>query len=484
MAGTARSLVTAQDEDFPRWYRDVVVNAGLAEPGPAPGTTIVKPWGHAILERIRAEVDTRIRATGAGSASFPLLVPPALLLQGGAGGVDGAAAGAAVVSGVGDHASAPPLAVRRSAAPVVADARSRWIQGHRDLPLRLSQWTDVACWELCSGLLPHAAQGGRDHGGCFGGPDAADVPWQEGCSAHATAPEAAAAARRVLAEVYVPALREVLAIPVHAGRATPRRRVAGAQVTYTLDALLRDGRALRLGASSDQGSNLAQAFGIRFLDQTGHRRHAHTSAWTLSARTVGGLVMTHGDDRGLCLPPLVAPVQAVVLAVKPEAAELCDRLAGGLASAGVRVERDTDTTVGSGRRAAGWEVKGVPVRIEIGPRDLAARQAMVVRRDRTGKQPYPLPGLLAAIPRLLEDVQQGLLAAAQRRRDAMTQVVGAVADIDGAGSFLIPWDRVGDDGEAALAERGFGVRCLLTRRLATPGADDRHDLLAWVARGW
>jgi prolyl-tRNA synthetase len=204
----------------------------------------------------------------------------------------------------------------------------------------------------------------------------------------------------------------------------------------------------------------------------------------MSTRTIGGLIMTHGDDRGLRLPPSVAPVQVVLLAVTREAIDTCERLASGLTAAGVRVELDTETTVGFGRRAVGWELKGVPVRIEIGPRDLAARQAMVVRRDRGGKQPYPLPGLLTSIPGLLADIQDGLYAEAERRRDAMTEVIPSVADVDGFGSFLVPWDRIGDDGEAALAEQGFTVRCLLTRKLRMPAYGEDADLLAWVARAY
>jgi prolyl-tRNA synthetase len=204
----------------------------------------------------------------------------------------------------------------------------------------------------------------------------------------------------------------------------------------------------------------------------------------MSTRTVGGMIMTHGDDRGLRLPPSVAPTQVVVLAVSGEAVETCERLAAGLAATGVRVELDARTTVSFGRRAVGWELKGVPVRVEIGSRDLAAAQAMVVRRDRAGKQPYPLPGLVSAVPALLDDVQLALYAEAARRRDTATAVVDDATAVDGSGAFLVPWDRLGEDGEAELGERGFSVRCLLTEDLQTPAHGDDTDLLAWVARAY
>src|SRR5690606_23214045 len=189
-------------------------------------------------------------------------------------------------------------------------------------------------------------------------------------------------------------VRDVLAIPVHVGRKTRRETFAGAETTYTLEGLMRDGKALQLGTSHYMGTNFAQAFDIRFLDQTGHRRYAHTTSWGMTTRTVGGVIMTHGDDRGLRLPPSVAPIQVVLLAVKAEAIETCERLAAGLSAAGIRVHVDADTMTSFGRRAVDWELKGVPLRIEIGPRDLEAAQAMVVRRDLGGKQPYPLPGLV------------------------------------------------------------------------------------------
>jgi prolyl-tRNA synthetase len=467
MAGGARPVLTPQEEDFPRWYQDVVAKAELAESGPARGTMIIKPWGYAIWERIQAELDTRIKATGAQNAYFPLFIPNAFL-QREAQHVEGFSPELAVVTHAGGEQLAEPLVVRPTSETVIGDAMSRWIQGYRDLPLMVNQWSNVVRWELRPRLFLRTTE----------------FLWQEGHTAHATAFEAVDETLRILTDVYEQVLREVLAIPVHVGRKTMRETFAGAEVTYTLEGLMRDGKALQLGTSHYMGTNFAEAFNIRFLDQTGHRRHAHTTSWGMSTRTVGGLIMAHGDDRGLRLPPEVAPTQVVVLAVKPEVVDVCERLAAGLASIGIRVDTDFDTLTSFGRRAIGWELKGVPVRIEIGPRDVDAAQAMVVRRDRAGKQPYPLPSLMTSVPALLDDVQQGMYIEAERRRDFATHPVDAPDDIDGPGTFLIPWDDLGEGGEDKLAEHGLSVRCLLTKDLETPAFGDDTDLLAWVARAY
>jgi prolyl-tRNA synthetase len=467
MASTTRNVLTPQEEDFPRWYQDVVAKADLAESGPARGTMIIKPWGYAVWERIQSELDVRIKATGATNAYFPMLIPNAFL-QREAQHIEGFSPELAVVTHAGGERLTEPLVVRPTSETVIGDAMSRWIQGYRDLPLMLNQWANIVRWELRPRLFLRTTE----------------FLWQEGHTAHATAVEAIDETLRILTDVYEQVIRDVLAIPVHVGRKTRRETFAGAEATYTLEGLMRDGKALQLGTSHYMGTNFAQAFGIRFLDQTGHRRYAHTTSWGVSTRTVGGLIMAHGDDRGLRLPPTVAPFQVVLLAVNGEAVETCERLAAALAAAGVRAEVDAETTVSFGRRAVGWELKGVPVRIEIGPRDLDAAQAMVVRRDRGGKQPYPLPGLVTAVPALLDDVQLALYAEAARRRDTATTVVDDAADIDGPGAFLIRWDRLGEDGEARLADRGFSVRCLLTTDMRTPAHGDDTDLLAWVARAY
>jgi prolyl-tRNA synthetase len=467
MAGVSRNVLTPQDEDFPRWYQDVVAKAELAETGPARGTMIIRPWGYAIWERIQAELDARIKATGAVNAYFPLLIPNAFMERE-AEHIQGFSPELAVVTHGGGEELAEPLVIRPTSETVIGDAMSRWIQGYRDLPLMLNQWANVVRWELRPRLFLRTTE----------------FLWQEGHTAHATAPEAVEETLLILTDVYERVLRDVLAIPVHVGRKTAMERFAGAEVTYTLEALMRDGKALQLGTSHYMGTNFARAFNIWFLDQTGHRRHVHTTSWGMTTRTVGALIMAHGDDRGLRLPPSLAPVQVVLVAVKPEAIETCQRLAAGLAATGVRVEVDAETTISFGRRAVDWELKGVPVRIEIGPRDLRAAQAMVVRRDRAGKQPYPLPGLVTAVPSLLADVQEGLYREAERRRDAATQLVDEAAQIEGGGAFMVPWERLGEHGEAKLAERGYTVRCLLTKDLQPPSHDADTDLLAWVARAY
>ena len=467
MAKTSIPVVTPQREDFPRWYQDVVAKAELAESGPARGTMIIKPWGYAIWERIQAELDARIKATGASNAYFPLFIPRTFL-QREAAHVEGFSPELAVVTHAGGEELAEPLIVRPTSETVIGDAMSRWVQGYRDLPLMLNQWSNVVRWELRPRLFLRTTE----------------FLWQEGHTAHATAGEALDETLLILTDVYEQVLRDVMALPVHVGRKTRAETFAGAEVTYTLEGLMRDEKALQLGTSHYMGTNFAEAFDIAFLDNNGRRRYAHTTSWGMSTRTVGGLIMTHGDDRGLRLPPMLAPAQAVVLAVRDEAIETCQRLARDLAKADVRSIIDTDTTTGFGRRAVGWELKGVPVRIEIGPRDLHAGQAVVVRRDRDGKHPHPLDQLTTLVPRLLDEIQSDMYVLAERHRDNATVAIDDPADVEGTGAFLIPWAALGVEGEAVLAERGFTVRCLLTPDLTPPAHGDDDGLVAWVARAY
>jgi prolyl-tRNA synthetase len=242
-----------------------------------------------------------------------------------------------------------------------------------------------------------------------------------------------------------------------------------------------------MGTSHNLGQNFARAFGIEFSDEHGERRHAWTTSWGVSTRVVGGLIMTHGDDRGLRLPPAVAPAQVVVLAVKEEAVEPARRLVAELVAGGVRARLDDLVSLSFGRRAVDWELKGVPVRLELGPRDLRAGTVTLVRRDREGKDALALDAVVSAVPKLLDDIQAGLLAEARERLAAATQDVadaGAVLESAGGGFYRVPWAVLGSEGEDRLAEFGYTVRCLVTRDGGIPGLDDHDDLVAYVARAY
>ncbi|HWH32363.1 MAG TPA: proline--tRNA ligase [Egibacteraceae bacterium] len=462
-----KRVLTPQSEDFPRWYQDVVAKAEMAENGPARGTMIIKPWGYAIWERIQAEMDARIKATGHVNAYFPMFIPTSFL-QREAEHVEGFSPELAVVTHAGGEELAEPLVVRPTSETVIGDAMSRWIQGYRDLPLLLNQWANVVRWELRPRLFLRTTE----------------FLWQEGHTAHAAWDEAQEETLKILFQVYEDVIRNVLAVPVVLGRKTDREKFAGAEVTYTLEGLMRDGKALQMGTSHNMGTNFAKAFGIQYTDAEGKVQFCNTTSWGVSTRVVGGLVMSHGDDDGLRLPPEVAPVQVVVLAVKEETIGDAERLAAELNGAGIRAKVDDRINQSFGRRAVEWELKGAPVRIEVGPRDLANGEVTVVRRDEDDKHTVALDLVATQVPELLAHIQESLLEDALRRRDEFTRDVDKGDEIDGAGFFRIPWDALGEDGEAALAERGYSVRCLVKEDGSVPAPHDDRNLVAYCAKAY
>jgi len=463
----AQPILTPQAEDFPRWYQDVVAKAGLAENGAVRGTMIVKPWGTAIWERLVAEMDQRIKATGHENVIFPMFIPYHFLEKE-ADHVEGFSPELAIVTKAGGQDLAEPLVVRPTSETVIGDAMSRWIQGHRDLPLLLNQWANVVRWELRPRLFLRTTE----------------FLWQEGHTAHATAAEARAETLMILHDVYDQVVRHVMAIPTVLGMKTRKERFAGAEVTYTMEGLMRDGKALQMGTSHDLGQNFARAFGIQYSDAEGGRQFVWTTSWGVSTRAVGGLIMSHGDDRGLRLPPALAPVQAVVVAVKDEAIEACERLTGELVALGVRARLDANTAQSFGRRVVDWELKGVPVRLEVGPRDLEAGTVARVRRDRGGKEMVRLEDAAADVVEALAEAQRSLHDEALAFREDNTHDAGSIEGIEGVGFWRVPWAKVGPGGETALADRGYTVRCLTTADHAVPDSEDDPNLLAWIARAY
>ena len=462
----APPVLTPQSEDFPRWYQDVVAKAGLAENGAARGTMIIKPWGYAIWERVQSELDSRIKATGHDNVCFPMFIPMEFF-QREAEHVEGFSPELAVVTHGGGKELAEPLAIRPTSETVIGDAMSRWIQGYRDLPMLLNQWANVVRWELRPRLFLRTTE----------------FLWQEGHTAHATWTEAQTETLKILVDVYNEVIRDVLAIPVLLGRKTAAEKFPGAEATYTLEGLMGDGKALQMGTSHHLGQNFAKAFDITFSDAEGQTQHAWTTSWGVSTRVVGGLVMAHGDDRGLRLPPRIAPVQVIVLAVKDETIDAARHLVSDLVAAGVRARVDDRTNLGFGRRAVDWELKGVPVRLEVGPRDLEAGHAMMTRRDQQGKNPLPLDGLAPAVGALLDEIQTSMLTEARRRRDESTVDVTTPDEVDGPGFFRIPWSVLGIEGERRLAERGYTVRCLQAPDGGIPDPD-ATDLIAYCAKAY
>ncbi|MFD2079111.1 prolyl-tRNA synthetase [Actinopolymorpha cephalotaxi] len=466
------AVLTSQVSDFPRWYQDVVAKAQLADNGPVRGTMVIRPYGYAIWERMQAELDARIKDAGAQNAYFPLFIPESYL-QREAEHVEGFSPELAVVTHAGGKDLEEPLVVRPTSETVINEYLAKWVQSYRDLPLLINQWANVVRWELRPRLFLRTTE----------------FLWQEGHTVHATQADAAAFARRILHETYAGFMTDVLAIPVIPGLKTPKERFAGAAQTLTCEAMMRDGKALQMGTSHELGQNFARAFDIRFLDAEGERPYAWTTSWGASTRMVGGLIMTHGDDSGLRIPPRLAATQVVVTMVKAGegVAELAAGLVADLRAAGVRVALDDQVSVAYGRRAVDWELKGVPVRIEIGPRDVTAGTVTVVRRIQGTKTPTPVAGVGAAVAEALSVDQAALLREASAFRDSRTVDVATIdeaTEASASGWARIPWSALGEEGEARLAESAVTVRCLLRPDGSVPETEKEPDLIAIVGRSY
>jgi prolyl-tRNA synthetase len=463
------SVLTPQGQDFPRWYQEVIAKAQLAENGPVRGTMVIRPWGYAIWERLQAAIDERIKAAGARNAYFPLLIPEAFLRRE-AEHVEGFSPELAVVTHGGGKALEEPAVVRPTSETIVNSCFARWISSYRDLPLLINQWANVVRWELRPRLLLRTSE----------------FLWQEGHTAQATREEAHAYALRILHEVYAGAMIDELAIPVFRGRKTEREKFAGAEISWSCEGVMRDGKALQMGTSHELGQNFARAFGIQFSDRNGQLRHVWQTSWGVSTRLLGAMIMVHGDDVGLRVPPRLAPTQVIVLVARPGEGvlEAAKTLADDLQRVGVRVELDDRLEISLGRRIIDHELRGVPLRIELGPRDLAAGQAVVARRAHNAKETLALRDLARLVVHMLSDDQQALLNQATSLRDRLTRHADTIAearDTANEGLARIAWRACGGDGEERLARAGISVRCLVRedgQPVDDPSADGVEALLA------
>lgn len=366
MARDERS-VTPQSEDFSAWYNDVVFRAELVDRGPVRGSMVIRPYGYRIWELIQADLDARIKATGHQNAYFPLLIPQSYL-QREAEHVEGFAPEVFTVTHAGGKELDEPLVIRPTSETVIGEMMARWISSHRDLPLLLNQWANVLRWEMRPRMFLRTTE----------------FLWQEGHTAHATQADALAETMLAL-EFYQDLAVDVAALATVPGEKTPGERFAGAERTFTIEAMMRDGRALQAGTSHYMGTNFAAAFGITYTSEAGTAELCHTTSWGVSTRMVGGVIMTHGDDKGLVLPPAVAPYQVVIVPIgrgeQGEAtAAAAASLAGALRTAGIRTHVDDRPQLSPGFKFNDWEMRGVPLRLELGPRDLAAGTALLSRR--------------------------------------------------------------------------------------------------------
>ncbi len=469
----AKGAVISRAEDFPRWYQEVIAGAEMAENGPARGTMVIRPWGYGIWELMQSELDRRIKEAGAENAYFPLFIPESFLkLE--AEHVEGFAPELAVVTHGGGKELEEALVVRPTSETVINSFFAKWVQSHRDLPLLLNQWANVVRWELRPRLFLRTSE----------------FLWQEGHTAHATEADARAYALRILSDVYRATMVDVLGIPVFTGHKTARERFAGAIRSWTCEGMMGDGKALQMGTSHELGQNFSRAFGTTYSNADGALEYVWQTSWGVSTRLVGALVMGHGDDFGLRLPPALAPAQVVVVVVKDEPAvgAAAVALAAELRQAGHRVRVDDRTDTSFGRRSVHWELKGVPARVEVGPRDLAEGNVTLVVRHTREKRTVPLAGAAAAVADALRTVGADLLAEATASRDARTTDVATLeeaVEAGEAGFARIRLGALGPDGEDRLARHALTVRCLQRPdgSLAEPG-DDEAELVAVVGRSY
>jgi prolyl-tRNA synthetase len=402
--------ITPQRDDFSAWYNELVTKAGLVDRGPVRGTMVIRPYGYRIWELLQADLDQRIKATGHQNAYFPLLIPESYLRRE-AEHIKGFAPELAVVTHAGGKDLEEPLVIRPTSETIIGEMMAKWISSHRDLPMLLNQWGNVVRWEMRPRLLLRTTE----------------FLWQEGHTAHIDSDDAMAETMLALG-LYQDHATQVAAMPTIAGEKTPGERFAGAERTFTIEAMMRDGRALQAGTSHFMGEKFARAFGIQYTSMAGELKFCSTTSWGLSSRMIGGVVMTHGDDRGLVLPPALAPYQVVIVPVGrgdqaqdvlPAAGELAARLT----AAGIRTHLDDREQLSPGFKFNDWELRGVPIRLELGPRDLAAGTSVLVRRLGEGKEAVPLASITERVVAELAAFQDVLLARATEFRDRHTATV-------------------------------------------------------------
>lgn len=393
--------ITKRLEDYAAWYQDIITVAELAEHGPSKGSMIIKPYGYAIWENIQKILDKKIAETGAKNVYFPLLIPQSFINKE-KEHVEGFSPELAVVTYAGGEKLDESLVIRPTSETVMYDAFSRWIQSHRDLPLMINQWCNIVRWEMRPRLFLRTSE----------------FLWQEGHTVHATQEEALDKTVQML-HLYKSFAEEYLAVPVIIGKKSESEKFAGAGATYAVEALVQDGKAIQMGTSHFLGQNFSKVFNVKFMDQDGHEQYVWQTSWGASTRLIGALIMVHSDDKGLVLPPKIAPIEVVILPVlgagdNTKILKETEKIAKDLIKKHLRVEIDKREQLSLGARIFEWEKKGVPVRIEIGPRDLANKSVVVARRDTSHKESINMAKLPSHVSELLDKIQKNLFAQAKR----------------------------------------------------------------------
>ena len=389
------------NENFAQWYTDVVLKTELVDYGPVKGTMVIRPYGYAIWENIQKDMDARFKAVGSKNAYFPLLIPMSFLTKE-AEHVEGFAPEVAVVTHAGGGQLEEPLVIRPTSETVIGTMYAKWIQSYRDLPVIMNQWCNVMRWEKTTRPFLRTSE----------------FLWQEGHTVFASEEEAMEETIQML-NVYKDFMEQTLAIPVFTGRKTDKEKFAGAVATFGLEAMMLDGKSLQIGTSHYLGQNFSKAFDIKFLDKDSKLKHGYTTSWGTSTRMIGGVIMAHGDQRGLVLPPKVAPIQVIIVPIaahKGGVIEKAKEIENLLIKAGVRAETDV-RDMSPGWKFNEWEMKGVPLRIEIGPRDIENNQVMTMRRDNLEKSALSIDGIEKVIPELLDVIQKDMFIKSRNNRD-------------------------------------------------------------------
>lgn len=466
MAKELKNL-TSREEDYSRWYNDLVVKAGLAENSAVRGCMVIKPYGYAIWEKMQAILDKKFKETGHENAYFPLFIPKSFFSKE-ASHVEGFAKECAVVThyrlmndpnGGGvvvdpDAKLEEELIVRPTSETIIWNTYKGWIQSYRDLPILVNQWANVVRWEMRTRLFLRTAE----------------FLWQEGHTAHATSAEALVEAKKMI-HVYADFAQNYMAVPVIIGTKSESERFAGAVETFTIEALMQDGKALQSGTSHFLGQNFARAFDVQFANKEGAMDYVWATSWGVSTRLMGALIMAHSDNNGLVLPPELAPIQVVMIPIykgDQELSEMVERLEGiasALRARGISVKVDGRDNVRSGFKFSEWELKGVPVRLTMGPRDVAGGHIEVVRRDTLDKQSVSLDGIDAYVEGLLKDIQQNIFDKAVAFRSSMITKVDTYDEfksvLETKGGFILAhWDGSVEVEEQIKADTKATIRCL------------------------
>ncbi|NLO87419.1 MAG: proline--tRNA ligase [Firmicutes bacterium] len=409
--------IARRDEDPSQWYVDVIRKAELADYTPVRGCMAIRPYGYAIWELMQAGLDRRIKETGHQNAYFPVFIPESLL-QKEADHVEGFAPEVAWVTHGGNEELTERLVVRPTSEAIICAMYAKWIQSYRDLPVLINQWANVVRWEKVTRPFLRTTE----------------FLWQEGHTAHRTSEEAQEEVMRML-EVYRDFVENDMAIPVVPGRKTEREKFAGAHATYSIEALMQDGKALQAGTSHNLAQHFARVFDITFLDEDGQLKYVYQTSWGVTTRLVGALILVHGDDRGLKLPPRIAPIQVVIVPIAPKKARetvlaKASELEARLRNAGFRVHLDDREEYSPGYKYNHWELRGVPLRLEIGPRDIENNQVVLVRRDNGEKLFAGIDGLEEALPGVLDAIQRDMLAAARKFLDENSRPAADMAEME------------------------------------------------------